>query len=199
MPGKNRKSAFEAISDFEKDYFIQTRKEIDTEKQERNKLLNYGVVAIGAVAAGLLQLESKVTVSPSPWLLLVCIPVLSLVTGLVAARRIKLHQIADRWIALYRIARNFNIEKEWKPLERTVITGLIKGRYLKEDLWVHTTLSLVVYGLICYISRSIFRPPYVWAVVLIVVLSLHLFLTTRWLNKPFLNVEELAREFGHGG
>ena len=199
MNDDDTKSRLSRVSNFEKDYFVQTRKEIDTEKQERNKLLNYGVIAIGAVSAGLLQLEIKTTGNPSPWLLAVCIPVLSLITGLVAARRIKLQQIADRWITLYTIARKFDIEQEWKPLERTVITGLIKGRYLREDLWVHTTLSLVGYGLIGYISRSLFCYPYTWAAILVAVLLAHLFFSTNWLRKPFLDTNKLLDEFGNGG
>ncbi|HUI08619.1 MAG TPA: hypothetical protein VL486_16585 [Verrucomicrobiae bacterium] len=40
----------DAFSQFEREYFVQTRKEIDTEKQERNKILNYAILATGAVS-----------------------------------------------------------------------------------------------------------------------------------------------------
>ena len=42
---------------FEKEYFIQTRQEIDTEKRERDRILNFIVLILGAIGFALIREE----------------------------------------------------------------------------------------------------------------------------------------------
>src|SRR4030042_4280689 len=117
------------FSPFEIEYFIQTRKEIDTEKQERNKILNYAIISTGGSSVFCLRIGGTIELLKSPSGLHVYIPLLILISALVAARRIKLRQIADRWFALYDFLSNRQKTKRWTPLERVVCEGLVRRRY----------------------------------------------------------------------
>ena len=54
------------MTDFGREYFIQTRKEIDTEKQERNKILNYAVNSMGSGLGAALKAAYLAGESPAP-------------------------------------------------------------------------------------------------------------------------------------
>ncbi len=174
------------ISEFELQYFIQTRREIDTEKQERNKLLNYAVLATGAFSVALSQIEKSTEFLMSPWALFMYIPLLFLISGLVAARRMKLRQIADRWQTLYDIIHARNVAQDWVPLEDKVMEGLKGKRYLYEDFYLHLGLSLIVYGLIVLVVFRIFLTQLAlkWVLFGAVIILSHFLITLRWLLTP---------------
>jgi len=174
------------ISEFELQYFIQTRREIDTEKQERNKLLNYAVLATSAFSLALAQIEKSTQFLMSPWAFCLYIPLLFLISGLVAARRMKLRQISDRWLTLYDILRVRNVARDWISLEDTVIKGLKGKRYLYEDLWLHMGLSLIVYGLIVSVVVRLFQTQAAWKWVIFgaIIILFHFLTTLLWLLTP---------------
>jgi FtsH-binding integral membrane protein len=174
------------ISEFELQYFIQTRREIDTEKQERNKLLNYAVLATSAFSLALAQIEKSTQFLMSQWAFCLYIPLLFLISGLVAARRMKLRQISDRWLTLYDILRVRNVARDWIPLEDTVIKGLKGKRYLYEDLWLHMGLSLIVYGLIVSVVVRLFQtqPAWKWVIFGAIIILFHFLTTLLWLLTP---------------
>jgi len=96
-------------SGFDREYFLQTRKEIDTEKRERDHLLNFAVVILGALAFAVVQSEKAQQFLQEPYSLMLEISTLIILTSLFWVRRKKLQQISDRWYTLYHMAlRNMN-------------------------------------------------------------------------------------------
>jgi hypothetical protein len=193
-PDRNNESIAESqpsivepnLSQFEVQYFIQTRREIDTEKQERNKLLNYALIATGAFAIALAQIERSTEFLFSPWALALYLPLLLLISGIVAARRMKLQQIFDRWVTLYSILQVRKVANEWIPMEETVIQGIKGRRYLYEDFALHLGLSGIVYGLmIMTMIRLISDRQDFWPVLITIPILIHLVFTTLWLLRRF--------------
>ena len=174
------------IHQFEIQYFIQTRREIDTEKQERNKLLNYALLATGAFAFALAQVEGSTDFLTSSWALGLYLPLLLLISGIVAARRMKLSQIFDRWKTLYSMLQSSQFGQDWTPLEETVTKEIEGPRYLFEDFALHLGLSAMVYGLmIITMFRLISNGQGHWPLLVIAFVVLHLVLTTQWLLRGF--------------
>lgn len=166
------------FSQFETQYFIQTRREIDTEKQERNKLLHYALLAAGAIALALSQLDRTTKFLESPAALGLYCSLFLLVWGIVAARRAKLRQIYDRWISLYTMLRTKTLKREWIPVEETVLSGIKSGRYLYEDLWLHLGLSSLIYGLIVMGSiQLVLDGNSRWLAFVNLIIPVHLLLT----------------------
>jgi hypothetical protein len=193
-PDRNNESTAESqpsivepdLSQFEIQYFIQTRREIDTEKQERNKLLNYALIATGAFAIALAQIERSTEFLFSPWALALYLPLLLLISGVVAARRMKLQQIFDRWVTLYSILQVRKVANEWIPMEKIVIQGIKGRRYLYEDFALHLGLSGIVYGLmIMTMIRLISDRQDFWPVLITIPILIHLVFTTLWLLRRF--------------
>lgn len=182
------------LSQFEAQYFIQTRKEIDTEKQERNKLLNYALIATGASAIALAQIERSTDFLLSPWALALYLPLLLLISGIVAVRRMKLQQIFDRWNTLHGILEARKFTNQWTPIEKTVVQGIRSRRYLYEDLALHHGLSATVYGLmIVTMIRLISDGQGLWPVLIIAPILLHSSFTTFWLLRRFKSSDMLTQ------
>jgi hypothetical protein len=87
-------------SDFLREYFLQTRREIDAEKESRDRLLNFIILAIGAVGFTMFQSEKADTLLAHPCALIIELSILVTITALFWLRRKKLQQIADRWFVL---------------------------------------------------------------------------------------------------
>ncbi|MEW5982213.1 MAG: hypothetical protein AB1806_07560 [Acidobacteriota bacterium] len=196
-----RAMASSELSDFEREYFTQTRKEIDTEKQERNKILNYGILATGAMSVAFARSGSIADLA-SPAALVIYFPLLLLVSVLVQARRIKLRQISDRWHALRSLLAVRGCCDAWTPLEQVVCRGLRGRRYLAEDFCLHLGLSSVVYCLIGAVvvpllrAGSAARPGAIAAGLGAVI---HLGVTSFWLWRPvkipmeYADIDEIRR------
>ena len=170
----------ENLSEFEHEYFIQTRREIDTEKQERNKILNYAILATGAVSLLLSKTDIPTRGLESATALWLYFPLLLLVSVLTAARRSKLRQIADRWFTLQEMLHARKLPKGWQPLEEVVCHGLEGRRYLFEDFLLHHALSIILYALILLAAKTL--SPRQIAVVVLAVLT-HLVWSCVWLLR----------------
>jgi len=164
----------ETLTQFELEYFIQTRKEIDTEKQERNKILNYAIIATGAVSLLISKTENPTKFMESATALWIYYPLLLLISVLTEARRAKLRQIADRWFTLRNILHANKSAIDWNYLEEIVCHGLADRRYLLEDFLLHNALSLILYALILLIAIKL---PVMWALYSILPAFLHLVLS----------------------
>lgn len=143
-------------SEFDREYFLQTRREIDTEKRERDQLLNFAVVILGALAFGVVQSEKAKELLQEPCSLMFEISTLIILTGLFWVRRKKLQQISDRWYTLYHMALR-NLSEEWmsQSMEAVVVRGFSKGRYIRKDLALNVALSLPIYTLILVSSLGL--------------------------------------------
>jgi hypothetical protein len=144
------------LSDFDREYFLQTRKEIDTEKRERDHLLNFAVVILGALAFAVVQSETAKQFLQEPYSLMFEISTLSILTSLFWVRRKKLQQISDRWYTLYHMVLS-NMDMEWlsQSMEAAVIKGFAKARYIRKDLALNIALSLPIYTLVFVSSRGL--------------------------------------------
>ncbi len=137
------------ISDFELEYFIQTRKEIDTEKRERDQMLNFVLLILGAIGFGVTQSETAQEFLQETDALFVELPVLFIISTLFWVRYKKLRQIADRWFVLHRIALHcFGKERVAEMLEGIVYKDLTKWRYIRKDFVLNIAFCLPIYGLI---------------------------------------------------
>ena len=174
----------ENLSEFEIQYFIQTRKEIDTEKQERNKLLNYGVVATGALTLGIMQIDKSFEILSTPLSLLIYFSLQLFIFGIVVARRVKLRHIADRWETLYDFLQHRNLDRELLWLEKKVIAGFNnRRRYLWEDFVLYCSLNIIVFGFLLY---STFFSSFKSYTVMILTIWVIMFFGGGWvLLKPF--------------
>lgn len=85
---------------FESAYFTQTRQEIDTEKRERDQILNFALLAIGALAVVIARVDTTLEFLRSVEGLVLEASALPVITTLCWIRRKKLEQIADRWYVL---------------------------------------------------------------------------------------------------
>lgn len=169
-------------SSFQVQYFIQTRREIDTEKQERSNLFNYAVIPAGATISLIVAQTQKATgFLSSPSACYLYGGLLFLTYGIVAARRAKLQQIYDRWLTLYCILLKTK-NTDWALLEPTVFDGFEGRRYLWEDWLLHFGLSALVYALALMTMASAGKHWLCWVVLAIVV---HLVITTCLLLRRF--------------
>ena len=174
------------MPEFEREYFIQTRKEIDSEKYERNTILNYAVIATGALSVIMSRSAASVQFLQSSGALLIYIPLLLLISALFSARRTKLRQIADRWFVLYDLlAVQGRLEnRRWTPLEQVVCEGLARRRYLSEDFLQHLALSSVVYFLTGAVAWLAWRSGNLGVCMFgSAVLVAHFGLTSWWLSR----------------
>jgi hypothetical protein len=166
-------------SDFDREYFLQTRREIDTEKRERDHLLNFAVVILGALAFAVVQSDKAKQFLQEPYSLMFEISTLIILTSLFWVRRKKLQQISDRWYTLYHMALR-NMSEEWmsQSMEAVVINGFFKARYIRKDLALNVALSLPIYTLV-FVS-SLRLPFHLWLSVITGVLIVTGHLTVSW-------------------
>ena len=168
------------LSEFEQQYFIQTRQEIDAEKQERNKILNYAIIALGAVALTFSRVDNPLSPLRSPVALCFYYPFLLFVSILIAARRAKIRQIFDRWFVLRGILAARSEPKGWVPLEKVVCDGFHDKRYLAEDRLLHLGLSLVPYSLIGLVASGL---RWYLAIPAVLLATAHLIGCDLWLRR----------------
>jgi hypothetical protein len=171
----------EPLCTFEREYFIQTRKEIDTEKQERNKILNYAILAVGGISLALSRVGEPLLFLRSPAALCLYVPLLFLISVLLVARRAKLRQIGDRWFVLESMLRVRAWPKDWTPLECVVCRGLRGRRYLSEDFWVLLGLCIAPYLLIIWVATNL---PVRWALPLFLLVLAHAVIGSILLCRP---------------
>ncbi len=149
----------EGDEEFFRDYFVQTRREIDTEKQERDNLLRFAVTVlgimttlfggvIGALAAGDKAIGKEVAenIFSSWWFYSAAVCLVfgvypAIMWLLMSLRTLKLIQIADRWFTLYCLlllhADDLRNRKEFTKcsLELKAIQWFACGdRYVANDL-----------------------------------------------------------------
>lgn len=135
---------------FERDYILQTRAEIDTEKKERDTLLNIAVGLLGIAAFGMWQNGKIDDVLRNEFTKTASVCVLLIITSLMWIRRKKLQQITDRWFVLRELIQSAKKQPDQRLLEDIVCEGLKKNTYSIKDTIVCLTLSLPMY---CFLIR----------------------------------------------
>lgn len=146
---KNR-SAGKIMNESLRQYVQQTRQEIDTEKRQRDSLLYFALLALGALGYGLFENENIDALIEHPVTIGISIACLFILTSLFWVRRKKLQQIADRWFVLEKLARDFPQDFPSPSLESIVGHGLKKGDYAHKDTVLSVALSLPIYVLLFF-------------------------------------------------
>ena len=136
-------------NDFEKSYFIQTRSEINTEKKERDQMLNFAVLVLGAVGFSIAQFEAARKYLQSNEGFGILVSALIIISSLFWIRHKKLRQIADRWYVLRRLIFYwYGSEKTSEMLEGLVYKNLPTSRYTIKDVVLNISLSSPIYWLL---------------------------------------------------
>ncbi len=143
-------------------YVVQTRAEIDTEKRERDQMLNFIIVTVGGLAfATFLKLPSPSSSGTWPPGTIFCIAVAAMifVFGLFLVRRDKLQQIADRWFSLECLLKDVAALDSTAAMNNLLETQvceqlrakhqfpicLLPPRYLRKDLLLVSPLLAIIY------------------------------------------------------
>ena len=133
------------------EYYLQTRREIDTEKQERDKLLHFIILVLGAVSFSVAQSTEAQRFLQHPKGLAVTLPAMVIISSLFWVRRKKLQQIADRWHVLQDLlAGHCSSEHLGSSLEAAAMTGFAERRYVLKDAVLNGALSLAIYPLVFF-------------------------------------------------
>ena len=176
----------DGLTGFDLEYFIQTRKEIDTEKRERDHILNVAVVVLGALSFAFIQTDKTKEFLMKPQSIALEISTLAILTSLFWTRYMKLRQIADRWYTLYNLLyRYFGVSKSNEYMEGIVIKGFSQARYLKKDVFLCIALSLPIY---CLIVITVFNFSFCVLFkigICLIVIGLHIILTLFLLCRKF--------------
>lgn len=183
-------------SSFIRAYFIQTRKEIDTEKRERDQMLNFALLVLGAIGFAVAQSETAQIFLHKPEALAIEIPALIIISSLFWIRYKKLYQISDRWFTLHRIAiRHFGKKRVQEMLEGIVVNNLTRWRYIRKDFMLNIAFCSPIYGLIIiqwidgYLSRQHWRISLTTATI-VVHFILSSFILGRKMHEPLPLVEK---------
>lgn len=189
------------MADFETDYFVQTRREIDTEKLERNKLLHLAILVLGGAYTVLLNAAFSKTgyfirmpaATVTVGLLFLAVPLLVFITAITKARLIRKYQIADRWEVLDTMLSRrpdlISLSYE-SSLERKVVAGLRGTRYVVEDKAVFTALSIFIYFplIACLLYFLLYTKNLVPLTITLILCWMHFRISWRWLFKhPLLS------------
>lgn len=178
------------------DYFIQTRKEIDTEKQERDKILNYAFLVMGAIGFAVAQKEEAQKFLRTDEGLVVAGAALLILFSLFWVRRKKLQQIADRWYVLrHQLQERVEADKLPFTLESVVAQKLPTRTYTIKDAGLSVALALPIYVLFGIRSYAGLDRASVWQVVTPITvilghLGVSLFILMRRLKNPLEGLEE---------
>lgn len=142
--------------DFIKAYFIQTRQEIDTEKRERDQILHFVILVLGAMGFAIIQSDKAQVFLSHPCALITEFGTLILILTLFWIRRKKLHQISDRWFVLHSLLKTESLGvSEDISMEAIVIPDLQTTRYTRKDVWLNWSVSLPIWSLVAVTFCSI--------------------------------------------
>ncbi|HUW81988.1 MAG TPA: hypothetical protein VMZ31_04215 [Phycisphaerae bacterium] len=177
-----------SLSEFDREYFLQTRREIDTEKRERDHILNFAIVVLGAMAFAVIHSVRAEALLKDPYSVPLETSALAIVTSLFWVRRKKLQQIADRWYALYRMAVR-NLGEEWvrESMEAVAIKGFTKARYIRKDVVLNVTLCLPIYALL--LKTTLGLPVRLAGAIILVVMIVggHMIVSYALLGRKFVD------------
>lgn len=181
---------------FEREYFIQTRKEIDTEKRERDRLLHFAILLLGGVSVVVLQKSDMVHFLMSPAAVFLEIPLLIILTLMFWLRWKKLSQIADRWYVLYHLLRHYLGEARVKHfLEHIVVDSFRTRRYVRKDFAMNLCLCFPIYVImiVCSLNCFAIRCSTYGAFLLLLVVS-HIVISFCLLWRPVKDPKDHAHE-----
>ncbi len=173
--------------DFHTKYFVQTRQEIDTEKRERDKLLNFAVVILGALGFTFAQSGPAQELLREPYAIAMEAATLAVITSLFWVRRKKLQQIADRWFTLWRMVQHHFPDREDEFLEAVVVKGLRGKRYVTKDVVLNLTLAIPIYCLLFFTVTHLSLHWLLRVLVPMCVVSLHILTSWKILGKGLAN------------
>jgi len=156
---------------FAREYFFQTRKEIQRQKRERDCALALAVLAMGAVACVLAFNRNFMGFLKGPRGFVVPLVSLVSVTGLFWWRYGRLRQIAERWYVLHdMIKEHLDAGPAARTLEAVVTGGFAQGKFLCTDLVLNFVFACPFYALLLLQARI--YATWWWAFVLLILVHI---------------------------
>jgi hypothetical protein len=179
------------MKDFIKEYFIQTRQDINAEKSSRDQILNFVILAIGGVGFALLQNKEILSSLKGITGFAVESGVLLAITSLFWLRHSKLIQIADRWYALAGLLANNQLGIPYSHSVESIVTArLATNFYTKKDALVCIGVSCPIYAAVVVTTELQYELQYALGVALGVAL-VHSMVVWKLLVKPLPRPEQL--------
>ncbi len=137
------------LSDFEREYFLQTRKELSAARRELDQMLYLIILVLGAIAFAMIQSDSSRDFFGEPYALIPLASALMIITSLFKIRRGKLQEMANRWFVLKEmLLRHFPDESIEQLLEGVVVSGIGQKQYVTSNVINHVILSTPIYFLL---------------------------------------------------
>ncbi len=164
------------FTDFEKEYFIQTRKDIDSEKLVRERMFNYSILLFNAHIAiyGILNEFDISGLTLNAFSFTFFIMLMLSISGLFYARHRKLVQIAHRWVILQSmLIKTFGEEYASRTLESRVMTSFTSKGYLLKDKILGLSLLIPTYML--FLIHCSYSTPLL-NIIAVMIVSLHMIL-----------------------
>ena len=166
-------------------YFEQTRKECDTEKTEKDKVLNYAIlVSGGASVFGIYKIDF-VSINQSIITILISTILLFTMVTLFGWRRQKIQAQALRWAVLKEIIDKRKTDTDWITVEDIIIDGLKVNKHGIHDKWFFVELSLPFLTFTFWHSYLIFQNTKLYWVAIAILINLFSFFKCLYsLGKP---------------
>ncbi len=147
------------MSEYNIEYIIQTRQEIDTIRVQIDRYLWFALFVLCAVGFGAIDVDQSPVTNGEPSFLLICSGALVVIGTLFWVRRLLLQQIADRWFTLCKIfdIHDGNNSKCIPRLEYLVayrLTNHNRKSYLRQEIRLCIALSIPLYGVMLATALS---------------------------------------------
>jgi len=137
------------FTEFEKEYFFQTRNDIASEKEARERMFNYAVLLFnGQIAAYAILNKFEIqSLTLDAFSLTFFTMLMFSVSGLFYARHRKLIQISHRWIILQEmLIRKYGEEYASRTVESRVMTTFVSKSYLRKDKILGLSILIPIYA-----------------------------------------------------
>lgn len=190
---ENRKPILD-LSPAEISYLEQTRKECDTEKVQKDKVLQYAFLVVGGTSIyGLTNLDQKTIVNA--WTsIIISLAILVIIIGLMNWRRQKFRAQGYRMVVLWGLIKSGTRKGcNWIGIEEIIVNGLKKNVHGRDDLLFVIGLTLPIEALIIFHSYTIIFNHKEWFAIIPSIISLIL---VAWAIRK--HSKPLYKEFGIG-
>jgi hypothetical protein len=134
---------------FTQEYILQLHREIDTEKQERDKILHFTILLLTSYAIGIASELGHSSLLIWPSSIYIGIPVISIIDVLFWLRIKKLFQIYDRWATLRNLVKHHPLVSI-HSIEEKVYSRRINRTYSIKDILIPLILSFPVIAAIVF-------------------------------------------------
>lgn len=134
---------------FTREYILQLHREIDTEKQERDRILHFTILLLTSYAIGVASELGNSSLLSWPSSIYIGIPLITIIDILFWLRIKKLFQIYDRWATLRNLVKHHPLVSIYS-IEEKVYRRRHTKIYSIKDTFIPIVLSLPIIGAISF-------------------------------------------------